>query len=369
MARVVLDQVSKTFAGGVEAVREVSIDVADGEFVTIVGPSGCGKSTTLRLIAGLERVTTGSVRFGDECVDDRDPRARNVAMVFQNSALYPHMTVRQNLAFPLKVQGRSRDEVAMRVAETAAQLDINELLDRRPSTLSGGQQQRVALGRALVREPACFLFDEPLSDLDARMRTRMRTELKSVHQRFGTTTIHVTHDQEEAMSLGSRLIVMGDGKIHQTGRPLAVYRQPANAFVASFIGTPPINLIDGLILARSAGQDGAAVSSTFDDCAGMRLSLAGRMPPGPVVLGIRPECLSRVPTDLPLPVGTIVEVCEPLGDRMDVMLRTQEGHALLARVPADDDVQPGDRMQLWIDRRGLHVFEHGATGCRIGPAC
>ncbi len=250
MAEVILEKVGKVFPGDIEAVKDFSLDILDGEFVVLVGPSGCGKSTTLRMIAGLEEITEGTIRIEDRIINDVPPKDRDIAMVFQNYALYPHMTVYKNMAFALKLRKFPRKQIDERVRETAGILGIEELLNRRPKALSGGQRQRVALGRAIVRNPKAFLFDEPLSNLDAKLRVEMRAELKRLHHQLGTTTIYVTHDQEEAMTLGDRIVVMKDGVIQQVGVPLEVYNRPVNRFVAGFVGTPPMNFLDGRLLSE-----------------------------------------------------------------------------------------------------------------------
>src|SRR6478609_6652007 len=247
MAQVELQSVTKVYPGGVRAVDAVDLHIRDREFVVLVGPSGCGKTTTLRMIAGLEEITGGAIRIGERVVNDVPPKDRDIAMVFQNYALYPHMTVYKNMAFGLKLRGMPKAQIDQRVKEAATILDIMHLLDRKPKALSGGQRQRVAVGRAIVREPAAFLFDEPLSNLDAKLRVTTRAELKRLHQRLRTTTIYVTHDQEEAMTLGDRIVVMKDGKIQQADTPLNTYNYPANRFVAGFIGMPPMNFFDGAI--------------------------------------------------------------------------------------------------------------------------
>src|SRR5438093_3821732 len=248
MAQVLLDNVSKVFPGGVKAVDAIDLAIKDQEFIVLVGPSGCGKSTTLRMVAGLEEITGGTIRIGDRIVNDVPPKDRDIAMVFQNYALYPHMTVYKNMAFGLKLRGMPKKQIDERVQEAAKILDIGHLLERKPKALSGGQRQRVAVGRAIVREPAAFLFDEPLSNLDAKLRVTTRAELKRLHQRLKTTTIYVTHDQEEAMTLGDRIVVMRDGKIQQADTPLKTYNYPNNRFVAGFIGMPPMNFFDGRIV-------------------------------------------------------------------------------------------------------------------------
>ncbi|NBN66090.1 sn-glycerol-3-phosphate ABC transporter ATP-binding protein UgpC, partial [Pannonibacter tanglangensis] len=243
MATISLENVRKIYAGGVEAVKGVSMDIADGEFIVLVGPSGCGKSTLLRMIAGLEEISAGDIRIGDRVVNRVDPADRDIAMVFQNYALYPHMSVYNNLAYGLRNRGVPRDEIDRRVKEAARILEIGAFLERKPKALSGGQRQRVAMGRAIVREPAAFLFDEPLSNLDAKLRVQMRVEIKRLQKSLGTTSVYVTHDQLEAMTLADRLVVLNGGAIEQIGDPIAVYEQPASTFVASFIGSPAMNLI------------------------------------------------------------------------------------------------------------------------------
>ena len=279
MSKIVLENVSKVYAGDVRAVDDVSLTIESGEFMVLVGPSGCGKSTLLRMIAGLEDVTEGAVLIGDRDVTHLAPRNRDIAMVFQNYALYPHMTVRKNLAYGLMVRKTPKNEINRRVADVAKMLGLEPYLDRRPANLSGGQRQRVAMGRAIVREPAAYLMDEPLSNLDAKLRVGMRAELSRLHERLGTTTVYVTHDQIEAMTLGQRVTVMKDGVIQQVGEPQALYRNPANLFVAAFMGSPSMNLVE------------ATVTGDSVEFAGFRLPLAPEWRPaqdGPVILGIRP---------------------------------------------------------------------------------
>src|SRR3954468_20887040 len=247
MAQVLLDKVSKIYPGGVKAVDAIDLAIKDQEFIVLVGPSGCGKSTTLRMVAGLEEISGGTIRIGERIVNDVPPKDRDIAMVFQNYALYPHMSVYKNMAFGLKLRGMPKAQIQQRVTEAAKILDIEHLLERKPKALSGGQRQRVAVGRAIVREPAAFLFDEPLSNLDAKLRVTTRAELKRLHHRLKTTTIYVTHDQEEAMTLGDRIVVMRDGIIQQADTPLVTYNSPTNRFVAGFIGMPPMNFFDGTI--------------------------------------------------------------------------------------------------------------------------
>jgi len=370
MAEVVLSEICKDFPGPVRAVDRMSVRIADGEFVVLVGPSGCGKSTTLRMIAGLDDVTAGSISIGGRVVNNVHPKDRDIAMVFQNYALYPHMTVYRNMAFALKLRGAPRAEIDQTVRETARLLGIEHLLDRKPRQLSGGQRQRVAVGRAIVRRPKAFLFDEPLSNLDARLRVEMRAELKALHQRLGTTTIYVTHDQEEAMTLGDRVVVMCAGVVQQVGAPLEVYRRPANRFVAGFLGMPPMNFID-VVVQRDGGGGAWLVEE-----GGVRLSLPGALaasqavPEGRrFVLGIRPEALSVAgatarPADT-APIDLELQVVEPLGDRMDLFLSRPNGRRMVARVDASHAAVPGQRMTLLADLSRIHLFEPGDFGNRV----
>ena len=291
MVEVVLENVTKVYPGGVTAVRGISLRIRPREFVVLVGPSGCGKSTTLRMIAGLEEITEGTIRIGDRVVNDVPPKDRDIAMVFQNYALYPHMTVYKNMAFALKIRKHPKAEIDRRVREAAKILGIEELLNRRPKALSGGQRQRVAVGRAIVRNPKASLFDEPLSNLDAKLRVEMRAELKRLHRQLSTTTIYVTHDQEEAMTLGDRIVVMKDGLIHQDGAPLEVYERPVNRFVAGFVGTPPMNFLAGRLVADEGGlwfDEGTARVKLSAAQAGLLTAWAGK----DVVMGVRPEAMA-----------------------------------------------------------------------------
>lgn len=305
MARLSLDKLCKTYAGGVTAVQDASIEVEDGEFIVLVGPSGCGKSTTLRMIAGLERITSGTLKIGDRVVNEVEPGERDIAMVFQTYALYPHMTVRKNMAYGLKNEGLPKEEINQRIAEVAQTLRLSDLLDRKPRQLSGGQRQRVAMGRAIVRKPAAFLLDEPLSNLDAKLRTQLRAELKSLHRRLGTTFVYVTHDQVEAMSLADRIVVMNGGKIEQVGRPMEVYQGPLTRFVAEFIGNPAMNLLDGVV-----GADGLKLETQRGVLANVTRRLGE--PGQKLTLGIRPEdLLPNVAGDVSLPLEPVFE--EKLG--------------------------------------------------------
>ncbi len=390
MAEVQLDRVTKVYAGGVRAVDDLSLTIADGEFLVLVGPSGCGKTTTLRLLAGLEQATSGSVRIGGAAVDDVAPKDRDVAMVFQNYALYPHMTVYRNMAFGLLLRADAGwfaqalrylfDRAAYRAAvdadreirgkveQAADLLGIRGLLDRRPQALSGGQRQRVALGRAIVRSPRVFLFDEPLSNLDARLRVEMRAELKRLHRRLQTTTVHVTHDQAEAMILGDRVAVMKDGRIQQCGRPMDVYHRPANRFVAAFIGTPTMNLLPGRLMCRAGGvwfERGETRLRLPDE-------MASRFADGvheQVTLGFRPEAVCRVAAAETDPgenvLETTVTVVEPLGDRTDVVMETAEGDRIVWRGDAPGSVCEGRRLAVRVDMDRAHVFGSGEDGVNL----
>jgi multiple sugar transport system ATP-binding protein len=406
MAQVDLEKVSKVYPGGVTAVDAVDLQIADREFVVLVGPSGCGKSTTLRMIAGLEEITGGVIRIGGRVVNDVAPKDRDVAMVFQNYALYPHMSVYRNMAFGLKLRGVGRGQIRQRVTEAARVLDIEHLLQRKPRQLSGGQKQRVAVGRAIVREPAAFLFDEPLSNLDAKLRVTTRAELKRLHQRLKTTTVYVTHDQEEAMTLGDRIVVMKEGVIQQADAPLATYNSPANRFVAGFIGMPPMNFFDGAIKmldgqmifeegtlqtpqkpARMGAAGNGNVAGDEGLMASGELTLPGIgfrlvVPPflrerlersvgSHVVLGIRPEHLHLEPANAALssaPIEVKVNVIEPLGNDMDVYASTSLHDHVVARVEAHAGLQIDARAALYADARKIHFFAPGVTGMNLCQA-
>ncbi|MFZ4573731.1 MAG: ABC transporter ATP-binding protein [Phycisphaerales bacterium] len=362
MAQVTLKNVRKVYPNGFEAVRSSNLDIRDGEFVVLVGPSGCGKSTTLRMIAGLEDVSDGLIAIGERVVNDVHPKDRDIAMVFQNYALYPHMTVYKNMAFALKLRGLPTEQIDRRVRETAKTLGIEALLERKPKELSGGQKQRVAVGRAIVREPKAFLFDEPLSNLDAKLRVTTRAELKSMHQRLKTTTIYVTHDQEEAMTLGDRIVVMSNGLIQQADAPLTVYQRPANRFVAGFIGTPPMNFFDGAV----AIEGDRAVFTEESGGGGMRVVFHGARAQAlrahankPVVLGMRPTNLREAADGQ---VSVTVKVVEPLGDAMDVSFSTPTCLHAVARLPARAGLAPGQVLRLSPDADHAHVFEQGEFG-------
>ena len=379
-----VEHVSKVFDGGVTAVDDVSLEIADGEFMVLVGPSGCGKTTLLRMIAGLEQVSSGRVILGDEDVTDRAPRERDMAMVFQNYALYPHMTVGENLGFALKLRKISKAERARRVGDVAAKLGLEELLNRKPGELSGGQRQRVAMGRAMVREPKAFLMDEPLSNLDAKLRVSMRGELARLHDRLGVTTIYVTHDQIEAMTLGHRVAVLRDGLLQQVDTPQVLFRRPANLFVAAFIGSPSMNLVeadvgDGVV--RFAGHE-------------LPLPAGKDVPAGRLIVGIRPTdfahaasadpALPRMvvrpevvedlgseahvifPLDAPRVVAEAVQAAVvDMGDDEVALFVDDQRSLFTARVEGEMQIRPGLALELAVDTRRMHFFDP-MTGDVVG---
>ncbi len=362
MTEVIFDGVTKVFPGETTALEELSLRIADGEFMILVGPSGCGKTTALRCVAGLEKPTRGRILIGDTVVNDVTPRDRDIAMVFQNYALYPHMSVYKNLAFGLRQRRTPKAEIDRRVRDVSTMLGLEELLKRRPAQLSGGQRQRVAMGRALVREPKAFLLDEPLSNLDAKLRVQMRAELKRVHARLGITTIYVTHDQVEAMTLGDRIAVMSAGRLQQLGPPQDVYDHPVNLFVAGFIGSPPMNLLRGL---AHAGR------ITAGDLAIERTGVSD----GDVAVGMRPETLTASADGLPS-FEFLVDVVEPLGDEV-VVHGTAQGTSvetgaeeeeiptliegsrapITARFDPGVRLHPGDRLRLGVKPDRVHLFD------------
>jgi multiple sugar transport system ATP-binding protein len=355
MAVVMLDRLTKIYdRGHAPAADAVSLEIRHGEFMVLLGPSGCGKTTTLRMIAGLESISSGTLSIDGRVVNTVPAKDRDIAMVFQSYALYPHMSVKENLAFGLRRRAVLRDEIERRVTGVAATLGLSALLDRRPHALSGGQRQRVALGRAIVRDPKVFLFDEPLSNLDAALRVSTRGEIAALHRRLGATMIYVTHDQVEAMTMGSRICIMNGGKVVQVGEPLEVYRRPANTFVASFLGNPPMNLMKAVVTGDPGGRQIRIGASVF--------SLpAERMTPLPsntnVIFGIRPEKLSAVPH-----AGANIEVeivqVEPLGAETIFAGRIPEvDKPIFARVGPDVPVKVGERRQLGIDLGAAHVFD------------
>jgi len=368
MARVVLQDLIKTYpdkqGAGVLAVDRVTLEIRDREFMVFVGPSGCGKSTTLRMIAGLEEISGGTVAIDDRVVNDVPPKDRDIAMVFQNYALYPHMTVRENLAFGLKLRKFPAAEIDARVREAAAMLGLETLLERRPKALSGGQRQRVAVGRAIVRKPKVFLFDEPLSNLDAKMRVTMRTEIAKLHARLGATMIYVTHDQVEAMTMGDRICVMKDGRIQQVAAPIELYRHPANLFVAGFIGSPPMNFFRG-VLRRADGR----VSFVEDNARAVPVTLV--LPPdlaaraashvgARVVLGIRPEDMQEAGA-APAPefasaAAVAIEVVEPMGAETYLYLNTGATN-FIARMPPSDRFEAGQTLKVGFNAACAHLFD------------
>jgi ABC-type sugar transport system ATPase subunit len=351
MATVSFINVNKVYAGGYHAVRDLSLEVGDGEFVVLVGPSGCGKSTTLRMLAGLEEVSSGEIRIGTRRVNELEPGERDIAMVFQNYALYPHMTVRENLAFGLKMRRMPREEIDRRTSEAAETLGIVPLLDRRPRALSGGQRQRVALGRAIVRQPQVFLFDEPLSNLDAKLRVQMRAEIAALHHRLKTTMIYVTHDQVEAMTLGQRIVIMDAGVVQQADAPLELYRRPANKFVAAFIGSPPMNFLHGEI-----GDDG--VFRHAGGPIGLGSHIRGR-----VVLGIRAEDVLSG-GDGPQLGAAVLEVVEQMGHESMGYFQ-YAGRRMAMRLPADSGLAPGDSIEPRLRHGAWRLFADEAEGRRI----
>ena len=358
MADVRLKNIRKLF-GPVEAVKDFTLDIRDGEFIILVGPSGCGKTTTLRMVAGLETITSGEIYIGDRLINDVAPKYRDIAMVFQNYALYPHMNVFKNMAFSLRLRKISKRETERIVKETAELLGIEGLLERKPSELSGGQRQRVALGRAIVRDPKVFLFDEPLSNLDAKLRINMRAELLDLHQRLKTTTIYVTHDQLEAMTMGDRIVVMHEGIIQQVDTPQGVYDQPANKFVAGFIGSPSMNFIDCVITQEN--------SSVFAKSPGMKIKIPenkaralDRLINKEAILGLRPENIKTTSDS----TGQSSENCfystvwvvEPVGSEQLVYLRGESG-TLIARFDPQVCMRIGEQVELTVDIDNGHIFD------------
>lgn len=363
MASVRLANLNKTYPGDVKAVDDVSLDIADGEFIVLVGPSGCGKSTTLRMIAGLEEITSGEIHIGERLVNDVAPGDRDIAMVFQNYALYPHMSVYQNMAFGLKIRRTPKAEIEARVQEAAKVLSIENLLKRRPRELSGGQRQRVALGRAIVRDPKVFLFDEPLSNLDAKLRVQMRTEISRLHQRLGTTMIYVTHDQVEAMTLGDRIVLMDGGVIQQIDSPLDIYNRPANKFVGTFIGSPAMNVAPGNVRGGEFYVNNGHVANSANGNGSPGIELGTNAPDGPAVLGVRPEDL--LTGDIgPRLAEVSLEVVEHMGHETMVHFHLG-GEPHVARLPADAKVDSGDQISLSIRPGAYHLFAADNAGQRL----
>ena len=390
MSAIELENLTKVYASGVTAVSALSLDVEPGEFVALVGPSGCGKTTALRMVAGLETITSGTIRLGGRVVNDVSPRQRDIGMVFQNYALYPHLSVAENIGFALANKGVPKRERNRQVKETAATLGLSDLLGRKPRQLSGGQRQRVAMGRAIVRRPAVFLMDEPLSNLDAKLRVQMRAEILRVHRAIGSATLYVTHDQVEAMTMGDRIAVLHNGRLQQYGRPREVYARPANLFVARFIGSPEMNLYEAAL-----DDSGDLILGSQRLALGGRLAPAGVRPGQPVIVGLRPEDLLLGPaSSVPDGTGTLtadVRVVEPLGTELHAIFSidatTPSGPDLdagsdeaaaeavipglayngIARLDPRAQVRPGDRVTFLVDVDRLHFFDP-VTGTAIaGP--
>jgi multiple sugar transport system ATP-binding protein len=373
MATVDLEHVHKTYEGGFVAVRDFNLAIKEREFIVLVGPSGCGKSTTLRMIAGLEEITSGTISIGGKMMNRVAPKDRDIAMVFQSYALYPHMTVYENMAFALKLRKLPKTAIADKVKRAADVLGIGNELGKRPKQLSGGQRQRVALGRAIVREPQCFLFDEPLSNLDAKLRVEMRAEIKRLHLALGSTTVYVTHDQEEAITLGDRVVVMKDGVVHQCAGALDIYHHPANRFVAGFLGTPPMNFFDGRLV-----DEGGRLF--FDEGTGRlpvpaRVTTALRARPAAdtqIVLGVRPEALAPAAGARFAAAGSElamrVWLVQPLGAKMDVHLETDRHARIVAHVDASADgaaPRVGDLLPIAVDMERAHFFAPGDDGIAL----
>ncbi len=361
MASLSLEHITKVYPNGFEAVKDFNLEIEDKEFIIFVGPSGCGKSTTLRMIAGLEEITSGTLKIGDRVVNDVEPKDRDIAMVFQSYALYPHMTVYDNMAFSLKLRKTPKDQIDKMVREAAKILDLEKLLDRKPKALSGGQRQRVAMGRAIVRNPKVFLMDEPLSNLDAKLRVQMRTEISKLHQRLGATIIYVTHDQTEAMTLGTRIVVMKDGVVQQVDTPQNLYNAPANLFVAGFIGSPQMNMLDAVV--EVSGQD---VFLKAGDGTGIKLPagkakklIDGGYAGKTVVMGIRPEDMTDeedVIASSPAVLEARIEVYELLGAEVYLYFSVN-GSNMTARVNPRTKARTGDTVKFALDVDKIHVFD------------
>lgn len=349
MSKIVLDNVRKSYGGGIEVIKGVSLEIADGEFVVLVGPSGCGKSTLLRMIAGLEGISSGTIAIGERVVNDVEPADRDIAMVFQNYALYPHMTVRDNLAYGLKNRKTPEDEIERRIAKAAQALEIEAFFDRRPRQLSGGQRQRVAMGRAIVREPAAFLFDEPLSNLDAKLRVQMRVEIKRLQRSLDTTSVYVTHDQMEAMTMADRLVVLNAGHIEQVGTPIELYEKPASTFVATFIGSPAMNLLESSETAT--WQPGQAVS----------------LPTGGYTFGVRPEDLHILEQDEPAADGFNAELridaIELVGAESYIHGSLSDGKPVIFRVSGRSTHKIDEVIRVGASAKAVHIFD--ANGHRV----
>jgi len=371
LARVAFESVEKRYPGGAVGLADFSLAVEDGELLVVVGPSGCGKSTLLRLLAGLEAPSAGTIRIGDRVVNELAPQERNVAMVFQDYALYPHMTVRGNLEFPLRMRGLAREAVRARAEQVAALLEITPLLERRPRQLSGGQRQRVAMGRALVREPGVFLLDEPLSNLDARLRVSVRAEVGELQRRTRTTMLYVTHDQVEAMTLGQRVAVLDRGRLQQVAPPAELYERPASAFVAGFLGNPPMSLFGTRVAIDASGRATIAIGAqriAVPDAHPARALLAAA-PERVHSAGLRAEALGPAAPDAPAAIDAIVDYVENLGHEAlaYVVVAPEDGGEpvrLVARLPGLEELLPGALVRLAVDAARLHLFDEGGRALR-----
>ncbi len=355
MAQVILKHVDKIYPGNVFAVKDANLEINDQEFVVLVGPSGCGKSTTLRMVAGLEEISNGTVSIDGRVVNDVPPKDRDIAMVFQNYALYPHMNVRENMAFGLKLRKFEKSEIAERVDEAAEILELTPLMDRKPKALSGGQRQRVALGRAIVRKPKVFLFDEPLSNLDAKLRHQMRAEILKLHRKLSATIIYVTHDQVEAMTMGTRIVVMKDGRVQQVDSPIDVYHKPSNQFVAGFIGSPTMNFIHGTI--TDGVFNGRSLNCELPE------ALKNLASNGPMTIGIRPEDLQLNGNGGSGTAEGEVELAETMGSEIYLHMRDNDTH-LIAKVPPSAQFEIGARTKLTFNPDAIHLFDPN-TGVTI----
>ena len=361
MAEVTLHDVKKNF-GIVEIIKGVSLDIADGEFCVFVGPSGCGKSTLLRMIAGLEAITSGDLQIGSKSMTDVQPADRGVAMVFQSYALYPHMTVRDNIGFGLRMTGHSKDDIAQRTARAAEMLQLGPMMERKPSQLSGGQRQRVAIGRAIVREPEVFLFDEPLSNLDAALRVQMRIEIGKLHQELKATMIYVTHDQVEAMTMADKIVVLNAGLIEQVGSPLELYHRPQNLFVAGFIGSPKMNFVK----ARATGTKAKVTSFTIQSGGVLKLATGdAAIPVGDVTLGIRPEHI-ELGTKTDATVTGLLRVAEYLGSETMFYTDLADGTDVSVKAGGLANAKPGDSLALKFPPRAVHVFDGAGKALHNG---
>lgn len=366
MATVTLSNLDKTYSPGKKdsfrAVKGINLEIRDKEFMVFVGPSGCGKSTTLRMIAGLEDITGGTLKIGERIVNDVEPKNRGIAMVFQNYALYPHMTLFDNMAFGLKLSKTPRDEIKKRVDEAAEILGLTTMLDRKPKALSGGQRQRVAVGRAIVRKPDVFLFDEPLSNLDAKMRVQMRAEISRLHDRLDATMIYVTHDQVEAMTMGDRICVMKDGDIMQVAEPLDLYNKPENMFVAGFIGSPPMNFFPGVCIDKNGStyfeEEPASKGEAFTlKLEGNMVRAAESQGSKPSVFGIRPEHIEVSATTSETSIDAVIDVAEPMGAETYLYLKTPTNRSFIAKVQADHAFKIGQSVHLQFDQHRAALFD------------